>query len=162
MSMVTIRSVVDSDTPALLAIQLTPSQVQFAASPQAFLNNRDSDGVDRYVIESDGQLVGFFKVEPDFFQQYDFCSHGAIGLRSFAIDNRFQGQGLGTASVKRMVSQLGDDYPDAKEIYLTVNCRNPAARMCYLNAGFIDTEQLYLGGPAGPQHIMSADLKSVL
>lgn len=41
---------------------------------------------------------------------------------------------------------------------LTVNARNPAARAVYLAGGFADTGELYLGGPAGPQHVMRLPL----
>ncbi len=41
---------------------------------------------------------------------------------------------------------------------LTVNVRNQVARRLYLRHGFSDSGQLYLGGNAGPQHVLRLDL----
>ncbi|GAM64435.1 histone acetyltransferase HPA2 [Vibrio ishigakensis] len=56
--------------------------------------------------------------------------------------------------VQQLPRFLQETYSDYHAVYLTVNCKNPAAFQCYLKAGFVDTEELYLGGDAGPQHVM--------
>ena len=50
------------------------------------------------------------------------------------------------------------DFPDARSLVLTVNVRNPAARAVYLGGGFVDGGEQYLGGSAGPQHVLRLDV----
>ncbi|MGU3192760.1 GNAT family N-acetyltransferase, partial [Vibrio cholerae] len=83
-----------------------------------------------------------------------FCPSDGLGLRFFVIDKSQQGKGLGTKAVKALFDYLKKSYPSFKSVYLTVNCQNQAARTCYLKGGFEDNGERYLGGPAGPQHIM--------
>ena len=46
------------------------------------------------------------------------------------------------------------ELPGARTVVLTVNVRNQVARQLYLRHGFTDTGELYLGGSAGPQHVL--------
>ncbi len=41
-----------------------------------------------------------------------------------------------------------------REVRPSHQSQNQAARACYLKGGFEDHGEQYLGGPAGPQHIM--------
>jgi RimJ/RimL family protein N-acetyltransferase len=53
------------------------------------------------------------------------------------------------------------DFPRARTLVLTVNVRNPAARAVYVRGGFVDAGELYLGGSAGPQHVLRLHLGEV-
>ncbi|MCW8344672.1 GNAT family N-acetyltransferase [Vibrio sp. ZSDZ65] len=109
----------------------------------------------QWVICQAGKPVGFFLLDSAYANRYSFCPQGSIGFRSFLIDQQYQGQGI----AKRAIRQIQEQYmvwlgKDQSDLYLTVNCKNALARSLYVKAGFMDTEQLYLGGEAGPQHIM--------
>ncbi|WP_370737075.1 GNAT family N-acetyltransferase [Vibrio ruber] len=64
------------------------------------------------------------------------------------------GQGIATQAINLLPAYVAQYYPDFEVLQLTVNCRNKAAYHCYSKCGFEDTGELYLSGPAGPQHIM--------
>lgn len=102
----------------------------------------------------DGQLVGYFLVDTGYGHDHDFAPTTALGVRTLLIDARRQGEGLGKRMVKSLKPYLQKAFPDREYCYLTVNCRNPGARHCYLAGGFIDDGELYHGGEAGPQHVM--------
>lgn len=155
--MVTIERLTASHINEVKSIELTEEQIQFAGTAQDFLKDKN-ESVLLYIIKSDNHVVGFFKIDTAYPKTYEFCPSGNVGLRAFAIDKKQQGKGLGTKAVKALLNFYQDQNNGNSHIYLTVNCKNPAARVCYLKGGFEDTGELYLGGPAGPQHIMRAQI----
>jgi len=112
-------------------------------------------------IWRDELLVGFFIVDTNFAAEFDFCDEGDLGIRTFLIDSRYQGQGLGKAAAGAIKPFLETSYPDFGTVWLTVNCRNRGAYLCYEAGGFSDTGDCYLGGAAGPQHVMRLALGTV-
>lgn len=150
---VSFAELVSDHGSVVRAIALSEQDVAFSTSPEQFLRH-DVEGVDRYVILLDDEIVGFFKIQTTYSQDHDFCPIDCLGLRMVAIDNRQQGKGIGTAMIQALPAFLRARYSDFSIVYLTVNCKNPAARRCYEKGGFEDTGTLYLGGDLGPQHIM--------
>ncbi|MFZ3580813.1 GNAT family N-acetyltransferase [Loktanella sp. DJP18] len=142
---------------AVSALTVAPEQVVFSGQPAAFITQPDAD-MDIHVIHADGELVGFFRIDLDYARIHDFAKPGDLGLRSVIVDHRQQGRGIGSAAVRALPAYLALHYPGATDLYLTVNLRNPGARKSYLNGGFTDTGAHYLGGDAGPQHIMHMTL----
>src|SRR5690606_32777909 len=76
------------------------------------------------------------------------------GLRAFFLDVDWQGRGLGTRAVRACCEDVQARHPGRRLLALNVNCRNVVAINAYRKAGFVDTGELYLGGSAGPQHLM--------
>ncbi|NVC95947.1 GNAT family N-acetyltransferase [Vibrio natriegens] len=109
------------------------------------------------IIEND-KVVGFFLLDLSYSETYNFGNEKALGIRSLLIDQRSQGKGIATQAIKLLPDYVRSNYPDFQSLELTVNCRNKAAYHCYSKCGFADTGKLYLGGPAGPQHIMQRDI----
>lgn len=107
-----------------------------------------------YLIIANENVVGFFLLDLSYTQTYGFSELKAIGIRALFVDHRFQGKGIATRAIKLLPSYVASHYPDFEVLQLTVNCRNKAAYHCYRKCDFEDTEALYHGGPAGPQHIM--------
>lgn len=99
--------------------------------------------------------VGFYRLEmrPGGIADRDFA-RPTLGLRAFFIDHRWQGRGLGLRALHALLADLAARYPQARDLALTVNVRNTAAIALYRRAGFVDTGELYHGGPAGPQHLL--------
>ncbi|WP_298769584.1 GNAT family N-acetyltransferase [uncultured Shewanella sp.] len=139
--------------PAVLQIAVAEQQIKFAETAEAFLANIDNT-THLHIIKSDDEIIGFFKIDLAYASIYSFCPDNGLGLRSFVIDTKQQGKGFGTAAVKALLVYLRENYPCYSAVYLTVNCQNIAAHMCYLKGGFTDTGEKYLGGIAGPQYIM--------
>lgn len=135
------------------SIAVHDDQVKFVGTAKEFLADSD-DATHLHVIKHNDQVVGCFKIDIAYAESYDFCIEGSIGLRAFLIDAKHQGRGLGTLAVKALLPYLKENYANYPRIYLTVNAKNPAAHSCYQKAGFHETGEQYLGGAAGPQHIM--------
>ncbi len=151
--MLEIERLNESHINAIQKVSVADEQLRFAGTAEEFLQD-GSDTAHLHVIKQDGSIVGFFKLDIAYSESYPFCPSDGIGLRFFVIDKSQQGKGLGTRAVKALFDYLKMSYPSFKSVYLTVNCKNPAARSCYLKGGFEDNGEQYLGGSAGPQHIM--------
>ncbi|OKQ17094.1 GNAT family N-acetyltransferase [Vibrio antiquarius] len=151
--MITFEKLSKAHEASVLAIQLTEKHVQFASTPQAFLSD-STPNIDKVVVRYQGEVIGFFKLDLNYSECFEFCSDNALGFRTLALDSRMQGKGLGTKCMKQLATYVELNYTMCDYIYLTVNCKNTGAKVCYEKAGFEDTGKLYLNGPAGPQHIM--------
>ncbi|MCG9639901.1 GNAT family N-acetyltransferase [Vibrio sp. Isolate34] len=158
--MITIERLNDSQVASVRDIQLADDQVKFAGTAAEFLLD-GSDTTHLHVIKSDNNVVGFFKLDIAYATHYDFCPEGSLGLRAFVLDKNQQGKGLGTGTVRALFPYLKANYEKYDWVYLTVNCKNPAAFNCYKKGGFEDTNAQYLGGAAGPQFIMRGAIKTV-
>lgn len=155
--MLTIERLNNSHIEGVLEVSIADEQLQFAGTPDEFIQD-GSDTAHLHVFKLNQRIIGFCKLDIAYATSYDFCPEGGIGLRFFVIDKSQQGKGLGTRAVKVLREYIKQHYPQFNAIYLSVNCQNPAARACYLKAGFNESEALYLAGPSGPQHIMYSNL----
>ncbi|EKF9769914.1 TPA: GNAT family N-acetyltransferase [Vibrio cholerae] len=151
--MLKIERVSESHINTIKMVSVADEQLRFVGTATEFLQD-SSDTSHLHVIKHDGSIIGFFKLDIAYSESYPFCPSDGIGLRFFVIDRKQQGKGLGTKAVKALFSYLKMYYSSFNSVYLTVNCKNLAARVCYLKGGFEDTGEQYFGGPAGPQHIM--------
>ncbi len=107
-----------------------------------------------HLIIADDKTVGFFLLDCSYSDTYKFNANKALGVRALLVDQRYQGQGFATKALKQLPGYVQQHYPQFEALQLTVNCRNKPAYKCYVQCGFNDSGELYLGGPAGPQHIL--------
>jgi RimJ/RimL family protein N-acetyltransferase len=136
-----------------LALKVSGEQLKFVGTVQEIFENMPETG-HKHVVLVGEEVVGFFVIDTAYSENYDFCSKGALGLRAFFIDSRYQGKGYGKSSVVALKPYLQQAYSQYSKVYLTVNCTNSSAYRCYSRSGFTDTNDLYLGGAAGPQFVM--------
>lgn len=108
-----------------------------------------------YAIVFGGEPVGFFVLDTT---PAEADPSADLVLRAFFVDARWQGRGLASAAVRVLPSLARREAPDARSVVLTVNVRNPVARHVYLSGGFRASGERYLGGAAGPQHVLRLDL----
>ncbi len=155
--MIKIEKLRSSHFDAVKKISLADEQVKFAGTAEEFLLDA-SETTHLHVIKSDDVITGYFKLDIAYSSNYPFCPKTGLGLRAFVIDKNQQGKGIGTNAVKALFSYLKSNYPNYSSIYLTVNCKNPVAKVCYLKGGFKDIGEKYLGGAAGPQYIMYGEI----
>lgn len=146
------------DVTEVRSVTVRDDQLKFVGTAQEFLADSGA-ATHLHVIKHNDQVVGCFKIDIAYAESYDFCTVGSIGLRTFLIDANQQGRGFGTLAVKALFPYLKENYANYPRIYLTVNAKNPAAHTCYQKAGFHETGEQYLGGAAGPQHIMYWDIQ---
>ncbi|WP_318423023.1 GNAT family N-acetyltransferase [Photobacterium leiognathi] len=161
--MIEIKPFTKRDENAVKRIVVPKSQVRFASTAEDFIASA-TETMHLYVIYYHGEIIGFFKLDIAYSEQMKFCPINTLGLRTFVISQHYQGKGIGTAVIKRILHYTAAYYAGYDAIYLTVNCKNPAAKRCYEKSGFQLTGDLFLEGDFGPQEVMFAynhhDLKS--
>ncbi len=161
--MLELRKATESDYEILCGLSVTESQAEFVLPVSDTWTEKKAEE-DFYVIclkETDAEelVIGFFLIDRSFANHQTFRTYGDLGLRSFFIDKAHQGKGYGKEACLQLGPFVKDNYPQSEKLVLTVNVRNPKARALYLACDFVDTQQLYLGGPVGPQHILSLSVK---
>jgi RimJ/RimL family protein N-acetyltransferase len=137
----------------VIALNVAEEQQKYVGTLEDILMN-GSDVCHPHVIIANDEIIGLFLLDTEYSKKYDFCPAKSIGLRGFLISSKHQGKGFGKSSVLALKPYLEINYSQYNNIYLTVNFNNSAACRCYLRANFDDTNTHYLGGVAGPQHIM--------
>lgn len=153
---VRVRPVDDATAKAVRALRVAPAQWPYVGDTAANLTVAQQDPhSEAMAILAGERVVGFYRLD----YREDAIAERAmpepsVGLRGFVIDLAQQGHGYGQRAIEACCEDLRLRHPDRRLLALTVNCRNAAAIAAYLKVGFVDTGALYLGGGAGPQHLM--------
>ncbi|MFB9217383.1 GNAT family N-acetyltransferase [Vibrio sinaloensis] len=155
--MIEIKPVQVMDYEKVKNLQVSDAQLQYVGTAEELLPLLNQS-VTAHGIYSGAEMVGVFLLDTGYDEDYLFADAGAIGVRGFLVDQSQQGRGIGTRTVLELSDYIKLNFPKAGSVFLTVNCKNPAAKKCYENGGFLDTQELYHGGSAGPQHIMKLAL----
>ncbi|MGR5287891.1 GNAT family N-acetyltransferase [Vibrio maritimus] len=152
----TIRKIDVPVTEELVNLSVEDSQLPFVGITSEIVHKSLTKPLEtQWVIYSNDIAVGFFLLDQGYASTMSDAPSGAIGLRAYFIDKRYQGLGLAKASLNLITGQFHSWLNIAPcDLYLTVNCKNTVAYQLYQKVGFDDTGDLYLGGEAGPQHIM--------
>jgi GNAT superfamily N-acetyltransferase len=141
----------------VLALRPRPDQEGFAGVPPTTLADAERHGALGVAVLDDEEPVGFFVLDARGVPGGG--SHPrAVGLRSFFVDARHQGRGIGSAALRALPPLVAERFPAATGVVLTVNVSNPLARRVYLRCGFRDTGVLYHGGELGAQQVLLLDL----
>ena len=111
-----------------------------------------------FTLVENGAPIGFFVLDET---PADADTSADLLLRAFFVDAAAQGRGRGGRMVALLPDLVREHFPAARSVVLTVNVRNVVARALYVAGGFVDAGELYLGGPAGPQHVLRLDLPTV-
>ncbi|ETX10076.1 acetyltransferase [Marinomonas ushuaiensis DSM 15871] len=141
-------------------LSVESDQLQYVATIDDILASANAQ-IRPHVIIANDEVVGFFLIDTAYADHNDCVESNSLGLRSFFIDHKHQGNGYAKQTLQILPTYLMSNFPKQTNVYLTVNCKNKLAQKSYLNAGFYDTGNLYHGGKSGPQHIMCMDLNLV-
>lgn len=137
----------------VLELSVAPEQKRFVGTTQQLLQEQES-GWHYHVFLDEKRVVGFFNIDVEYSKRYDFTKANELGLRAFLVGHQYQGRGYASQMLSQLPAWLNTHFPQADTICLTVNEKNPVARSLYIKSGFVDTGEMYLGGSAGPQHIL--------
>lgn len=141
---------------AICRLRVTPEQSAYVGDIAFNLDDAQGDPrSDAMAILVGATAMGFYRLDyaPTIVARKPI-DDASVGLRAFFIDADWQGRGLGTRAINACCDDLRRRHPERRLLALNVNCRNVAAINAYRKAGFVDTGELYLGGSAGPQHLM--------
>ncbi len=141
---------------AALRLAPHPAQEEFSGRADQTLPLAERDPARHpYVRLEGGAPVGFLVLD----ETPSAADPSAdLLLRGFFVDAGAQGRGVATRAVAALPDVVRRDFPAARTLVLTVNVRNPVARGVYVRGGFVDAGELYLGGSAGPQHVLRLEL----
>ena len=146
---------------AVLALAPTPEQDVWSSSAATTLPEADRDPARTpFAVLAGGRPVGFGVLDRvGILHELVDRPERAVLLRGFYLDAAEQGAGLGTAAAAAVPALARELYPDVELVVLTVNVANAGAVAAYLRGGFVDTGTRYLGGAAGPQHLLVAAVR---
>jgi len=135
MNLLNIHHVNDSNWRQIVALNVAESQSEFIEKNEISLLESFYD------MKHNWKCYGLFKGEV----AVGFVMIGAenkeegyIWLDRFMIDCRYQGRGLGSAFLKKIIDYIAGNY-DVREIVLSVTKDNPEAKAFYIRNGFINT-----------------------
>ncbi|MFC3552384.1 GNAT family N-acetyltransferase [Lysobacter cavernae] len=146
----------DASVRAVRGLRVAQDQYRFVGDITFNLGDSLRDPMsEAMAVWADGAVIGFYRLDfaPNAVAGRAF-ERPSVGLRAFVIDQSQQGRGYGTQAMAACCADLRRRHPDRALLVLTVNCSNLAALAAYRKAGFVDTDELYRGGSAGPQHLM--------
>lgn len=157
--MIRLEKMTDASRSLVETLEVEPSQLRFVGTMEEILAISGGAIVPvliwyKATSADEESLVGFFLLDKDYGREHSFAAVDDIGFRAFLIDSRFQGIGLGKAVMTQLPHFVRGRYPQFRRIALTVNLKNPRALGLYLKNGFNDSGEHFLGGSAGPQHIL--------
>jgi ribosomal protein S18 acetylase RimI-like enzyme len=121
---------------------------------------KDVKAFDCFAVVHNATQVGFFALDFDFDRHANYVTtpNDFAVLRCFFIDQRYQNQGFAKPALRHLIVLLRTEYPQLKHLYLTVNYKNERALKIYSGENFNTLDKPYLGGSAGPQHVMKKQL----
>ncbi|ABL99592.1 GNAT family N-acetyltransferase [Shewanella amazonensis] len=165
--MIRLEKMTASTRPLAEALEVAPEQLRFVGTMDEILataggaivpvlvwHRASSATTDIADLNSGEHLVGFFLLDKEYSCEHDFAEASDLGFRAFLIDVHHQGKGLARAVMQALPQFVKVRYPQFRRLVLTVNLKNTPAQDLYLKNGFSDSENQYLGGSAGPQHIL--------
>jgi len=145
-----------SDFNEFSKITVFEDQAEFIPPMGELLNRFTGRGAEAYVhmigARCDGRAAGIMVVTPRY-EAAELKSAGSsiCWVDTLAVDKQYQRRGVGRKLLEHTISEIKSRY---EALCLTVNVRNETAKAMYLKFGFRDSSELYLGGTAGPQHIL--------
>ncbi len=137
---------------AVLRLSPHPDQERFSGRADQTLPLAERDPRRwPFALVEDGRPVGFLVLDET---PSPALPSADLVLRGFFVVAAEQGRGVAARMLAALPDVLAERFPQARSVVLTVNERNPVAVRVYLRAGFVDTGERYLGGSAGPQHVL--------
>jgi len=90
----------------------------------------------RAIYNKENELVGFvmYGPDPDLNDQ--------IWIWRLSIDTPYQRKGYGRATVKKVIENVLEEYPEEKQLWLSTNPNNERAINLYTSLGFKDTGKI--------------------
>ena len=94
-----LRKYTSSDYPQVMQLKVHPDQEKFVGTIDELFDLK-TPYWNFNVIEVEKQIVGFFKIDTNYSNQYNFTLPNELGFRAFFIDLAHQGQGYCFQSIQ--------------------------------------------------------------
>jgi ribosomal protein S18 acetylase RimI-like enzyme len=128
-------------------LEIRPEQIRFSGDIYCALNTllvRPNPDVQGFALLADEHPVGFFLLKRGEFLP-DWAAPGSTTLHALQLDYRFQGKGLGKTLLQGLAAAVAEQWPEVRQVMLSVDADNIAALNLYLGQGWIDTGEAYKG-----------------
>lgn len=140
-----IKAVTEENRESILSLHVHKSQISYIESTKQCLE--DASECQYYKpagLYYEGELVGFAMY--GWFPEFDEENkNGRVWLDRFFIDERFQGQGLGSKMLEALIHHLAEQYT-CNRIYLSIFENNIHALRLYQKFGFTFNGELDFNG----------------
>lgn len=135
-------------------LEILESDYKFTKSPVENIKsaNQDSDRHPTLVMNNES-CIAFFTLHEGNGPKPFTDNPKAIFFRSFSVDQRYRGQGIGKRTLEILPAYIKQHYPCINEITLAVNTDNEKAINLYEQAGYCHTHDSELIGR--PVYVMS-------
>lgn len=139
---------------AVKSIELLEEDLRFAKPPlENLASARKNENRHPTLVMEGQQCLAFFTLhEGDGPESYS-SNPNAIFFRSFVVDSRYRGKGIGKYVIQQLDQYIKEVYPQINEIVLVVNTDNPKAKYIYEQAGYRHTGKSTMIGK--PVYVMS-------
>ncbi|TCZ68408.1 GNAT family N-acetyltransferase [Paenibacillus albiflavus] len=139
MNLIRIEPIDKNNWEEALSISLLKSQEKFVPSvieslAWAYIKPWD-EAFDPYILCKDDKTFGFF------YLSYTPNSTNNYWIGGFQIDKEYQGMGLGTQSLKRILEFIQEMNRQCEVISLTIEKSNNHARKLYEKLGFVNQDK---------------------
>ncbi|MCM3038739.1 GNAT family N-acetyltransferase [Paenibacillus motobuensis] len=139
MKLIRIEPIDKSNWEEALSISLLKSQEKFVPSvieslAWAYIKPWD-EAFDPYILGKEDKVFGFF------YLSYTPNSTNNYWIGGFQIDKEYQGIGLGSQSLRRIVEFIQETHRQCEVISLTIESTNDHARKLYEKLGFVNQDR---------------------
>lgn len=153
--MVKLKFFEQKDFPGV-SYTLDENQLQYTATAEQALKRieerKDTLAFPITIFEND-EPAGFFVLDFGKDKLELTENHNSMLLRSFSINPKRQGKGIGKAAMIQVDEFVRENFKDCDEIVLAVNQNNISAYELYLKVGYHYEGKTRIGR-SGPQYLM--------
>ncbi|MBA4344042.1 MAG: hypothetical protein C0423_18035 [Methylibium sp.] len=136
-----LRALTNEQRSAVLRLQIDAQQIEYAGRTDRIVASADSGNPDQVVglaVLEDETVVGFLVLKRQG-SAPPWAPTGAAIVSGMRIDAVHQGRGLGSQALALTISWLQSNWPDCRELALSVDEDNSRGIQAYLRAGLQDS-----------------------
>jgi RimJ/RimL family protein N-acetyltransferase len=136
-----LRTLTNEQRSAVLSLQIDAQQIEYAGRTERIVESAESGNPDQVVglaILEEETVVGFLVLKRQG-SAPAWAPAGAAIVSGMRIDAAHQGRGIGSRALALSTSWLQSNWPDCKELALSVDEDNYRGIQAYVRAGLQDS-----------------------
>lgn len=156
---INIREFTETDRVHLQNYILSDRQQVYSSMPLEVLDDalNDSNRTANVVVTDRGEVIGFFVLHKHYQHEGYDTPHEVVYVRSLSINEKYQGNGYGTAVAQNLPVYVQENFSAFDHLYLVVDGENAGAWSLYERAGFLHLATKE-EGPIGKERLYYLDL----
>lgn len=156
---INIREFTEADREHLGNYILSERQQVYSSMPLEVLDDalKDKNRTANVVVTDAGEVIGFFVLHKHYQHEGYDTPHEVVYVRSLSINEKYQGNGYGTAVAQNLPVYVQENFSAFDHLYLVVDGENAGAWNLYERAGFLHLATKE-EGPIGKERLYYLDL----